>query len=392
VEGIFVAAAEVDLREVAQWTGVEVRGRHRGTADLRRQVCSRPRLLAPMRYTLTLIAALAALLVWLSLAAPDRVSPNGGSSLGRPAMPSPLASPLSRSDLGDGDRGIAPEAGLAEAPVSALRFVIRGVSGVQRGTVTTLFRTSKSCVSGFPLPTVSVPVVGDIRRIEFLVDGYGVALFDGPFSPANDDITVVDMLRSGDITVDVRDSTGTGLPDRVVHCDLTSAGPPEGRIRYRTGPWATTDSLGRAHIENVLPGEYSVFVQEFAEWRSAKTFAKADAGLASHCDLRVPTWDRQRYGGVVLPIDTSPFLTFTSGGSVRYYRLWADGGRSYDIFRTGQVLRCVVPGEPGRTVAGRVQRRNAQGGLEPGSHQSDVVILTIGAVVSWSPTWSLVEQ
>ncbi|MCB9876697.1 MAG: hypothetical protein H6835_03755 [Planctomycetes bacterium] len=232
-------------------------------------------------------------------------------------------------------------------------------------------------------PRFEVPFELGLIQVEVLVPGYAVAERRGPFL-ANDEPNRLHMTRGGELIVDVVDERGAPLVGRHVWCMSATGDRRDAMVTC----WAASDGSGRAHLHNVLSGNYSVFTDKVAEWRRAN-LSRVDVrgdGVTT-CRLVVPVLDPQAYGGFVLR--PSPGDPLADGPGAYRFRL--EDGRRFRLDQVDGTLRCVVPGEPGQTFVGRIDWRDRDGVQLRTSMQSEPLTVVIGSMASAVPVWSEVK-
>jgi len=349
------------------------------------------------RTNLWILLALLAVGGWMVWAlSPDAPTPAAESERVRPAAAVAVVDAPQAADVGDSSvERLTVQDAEATATVPAdppgLRFEIVGVDPGHCKGVATLFRkpagTDSVRIEG---PQVSLPLDVDLRRVEFSIDGYCIGAFRGPFEPRESPITV-HLERAGEILVRVVDTTGTLLSDRLVYCFPIEETEGVGSVFYLTTRWAYTDALGYARVKHALPGEYRISTSAVAEWSGADVSGVwVDVNLPTNCTLTVPVFDPDAFGGFTLAAEHATPLTSTPSGRIRRYRFWTEDGRSYQLFRIGDQVRCAVPGALGHVVHGRILWRTSTGALQPESEESSPLTVTVGAIVELEPSWSTV--
>lgn len=340
------------------------------------------------------ILLLAALAAWALLANSAATPPYAPSSTEhvRP-VPAELEARTSESPIESPSGGIDREAQGPPASGSSrespeLRFELNGVAnGEYRGSVFLQPQKGEATSVAIVGPSVVVPVTDELRRVDFAVDGYCVAAYLGPFAAKSAPIRVP-LYPAGEILVDVLDTNGSVLADRLVYCYPLKSLPFEGPISYRTTPWAHTDARGKAHLTNVIAGAYRVHIAPFAEWDEAEVLpVQVSPRLRNACTLNVPVLPQDRFGAFVMAASDATFVAINSAGIARNYCFWADGGRDFKLYCTGETLRCIILGTLGEVVRGRIQWRTSSGVKRP-SKESDVITVTVGAVLSVTARWS----
>jgi hypothetical protein len=235
---------------------------------------------------------------------------------------------------------------------------------------------------------VLLPLGGDVRKVVFDIAGYCGAEFLGPFVERDEPIDVA-LRVAGTVLVDVIDSKGGLLSDRLVFCHPLKDDPADGLIAYQTTRWAVTDDRGRATIQGVIPGGYNLVTGAIAEWREATTSGvQVVESVVTVATLNVPVMEANSFGGFTMEWEQAKFLEATPSGVVRNYAFWTAEGDRYKMFVIGKTVRCIVPGEQGAVVSGRIQWRSSSGSLQLLSRESDVVRVTVGAVQPIRLGWS----
>jgi hypothetical protein len=285
---------------------------------------------------------------------------------------------------GAGEREAPPQPS-TEHEARKTVFVLTGVSQAAcRGKVTTYYKNSQVALMDVVGSEVVVSSV-DVRRVEFIVAGYCIAEYAGPLDRERIEVP---LIRAGTVVVEVKDSTGRLLPDRLVYCFPLKERESTSTILYRTTPWGYTDAMGRATIENVLPGQYRVDTGAMAEWLEGTTRdVQVYASGVTSCLLDVPVLEQDEFGGFAMKVADPDFIKTTRAGVVKFYAFVAADGKTYTIYRIGQSMRCVVPGSLGARVTGRI--RQTSGAPQPEMESGDIEI-TIGAVRNVDVTWSKV--
>lgn len=270
-----------------------------------------------------------------------------------------------------------------------LAFRITGVRfGECTGQLTAYLHNGGVATEPIDGASVSVPLTGNTRKLEFMVENYCVAEFHGPFEERADAIDVP-LRPAGSVLVDVIDSSGGVLHNRLVYCHQMNSARMDGVVVYRTSQWAYTDANGRATIRNVLPGEYNVVSNTIAEWAEAMAFGvQVQEGAVAYCTLSPKVADPDKFGGFTIDVVTSDFLDVTTaGGMVKKYNFWTHDGASHNLYKIGDKIRCVVRGTAGEVVRGRIQRRTS-GLVEVPSKESGEICVTIGVVHHLAVHWS----
>lgn len=269
-----------------------------------------------------------------------------------------------------------------------LTFVLTGVApGECHGQAFLRLRDAPVQLVPITGPELAVPLDDRLRRVEIVVEGYSIAEYTGPFIGGLDPIDVA-LRRAGTLLVHVTDVHGRALANRLVYCYPLVSEPGEGMATYRTTTWGFSNDRGLARVENVIPGEYRVDTAPLAQWLGATTenVVVTEAAAAS-CNLIVPTLDPDTYGGFDIARRDAGFLVSTAGGVVKEYRFWSENDQGFKLYCVDEVVRCVVHGRMGDVVRGCIQVRGGDGSVELSLNQSDVITVTIGAVVLIRPTW-----
>ena len=342
---------------------------------------------------LAAVVALAALVAWLGLPGGGNPPQEAAGELDQPPERPVVQSANLSSDAAPAsvDRAApseSPPSDTSDAP--AFRFELYGVApGEFRGSVIVYSREDEGTSTlAITRSEVVIPTTVALRKIEFVVPGYCIAEYAGPFLE-NEAPVRVDLYRAGEIIVEVVDVQGRLLPHRLVYCFPLKDSPPEGLVSYRTTPWATSDERGQARVSNVIPGEYRVSTDAIAEWQEAEVVpVQVSAATHASCVLKVPVLAQDEFGGFVLDAANTDFISTTPAGVVRHYQFWTDDGRPFNLYRIGNTLRCVVPGSVGEVVRGRIEWRNSQRVVQLPSKQSSEFTLTVEAVLPLACTWA----
>lgn len=317
-----------------------------------------------------------------------------------PSSPGPVPGSASRvvPDGGAAQRGsgssvervaIERAAQVPAAAAPCLEFRITGVApGECRGTLEVSKAGGGLATQPILQAEISLPLAGDMRRVVFEVDGYCIAEFFGPFVERDEPIDVA-LRRAGTILVDVLDGRGNPLEGRLVFCHPIEAAPADGLIAYRTTQWGTTNERGRATIRAVVPGSCSLVTRAIAEWQEATiSGVQVTESTVTSARMTVPVLDPGGFGAFTLDVESAGFLEATPSGVVRNYCFWTAEGERHEIYRMRRTLRCIVPGELGGTVSGRIEWRSSHGTLQLPSWQSAPIRVTIGAEQAMETSWS----
>lgn len=340
---------------------------------------------------LAALGALAALIVWLAMPGghfgpPRRPDPDPANTHGSGA---PRDSDMPTNAVVSVERTTPSDVSAPKAPVvSGCRFEIHGVASSDfRGSVILHPRDGNASSIAIADRNVVIPTT-ELRKVEFVVPGYCIAEYGGPFVEIDPPVRV-ELTRAGEIIVEVIDEDGRLLANRLVYCFPLKDSPTDGLVSYRTTQWATSDDSGVARIANVVPGDYRVSTAAIAEWQEAEVLSvQVAAATPANCTLKVPVLAQEKFGGFVLDVNQAEFLSSTPAGVVRQYQFWTIDGRPYKIHRLGKSLRCVVPGQPGEILRGRIEWRDSQRVVQLPSKRSDEITVTVGAVIPVTVAWT----
>lgn len=278
-----------------------------------------------------------------------------------------------------------------ETPDEA-HFVLSGATPDECHGVLSLLGAEGMRSSPFTGSRLVVPSPADRSRIDIAIDGFAIVNVLAPIR-ATDVPIEVPMRRAGTLVVDVHDTNGNALADRLLFFFvLDDARTSDDRVRYITSPWAHTDATGRAESRNVLPGRYRVDTDVIAEWRDAtRKPVEVREGEVTVCSLTVPVLAPDEFGGFTIAATNVPFLARTEPGRIHRYAFRTDDGAEHLLYRVGDTIRCIVPGKLGDVVMGRIEWRERDDLHRP-SQQSAPIRVTIGAVPAISTTWTEVPE
>lgn len=227
---------------------------------------------------------------------------------------------------------------------------------------------------------------GTVDGVALRVPGFAIAW---PKLGPNQQRIAVPMQRAGSIQIQLTDSSGEPLGDRCVWgiCQHSEVSGGSSWGNHQGNACAVTDATGVATLQGLLPGRYNLGTASLGEWDAARAEGiTVLAGCVTMQSLQVPVLPPEQFGGFEFTVaEAGPFAR-GSLGDVTDFVFAVAPDAIHTLHRCGTRVRCIARGRLGQQMTGRLVAL-ADGQPRPDVRRSAPVTITIGAVVSWQPTW-----
>lgn len=337
-----------------------------------------------MRYLVTLMASAAA--AWLAqpLLTPPPVTIEPTLSTQTPRNTEIAATCTATNALVTLDRvAVASPPALPHASSPAIVLQMTGAPMHELSGIATVIRSDGTTVDvPFSAGQLTIAARGTLNGVRLCVPGFAVVW---PTVRTPREQIEVPMQRAGSIRVRLTDSSGAPLADREIWCqcqraDVARPGNYQGNAR------AVTDQTGITTLQSLVPGTFDVGTCRVGEWDAVRCDGvTVAADCLATLDLVAPLLPPTQYGGFHLPLPADGTVARGSNNSVTNLA-FATASGCYEIHVIGEQLRCVARGRQGDVIVGRIVAFDDQG-VRADLRRSAPISITIGALLSWHPTW-----